>query len=84
VGRRYLQDYFASGAFEDEAGFALDPKRVHVFLCGNPTMIGAPLRGRTANNRSPKPKGMVEVLEQRGFMVDDANQQGNIHYEKYW
>src|SRR5690606_8327700 len=44
-GKRYLQDYFASGALEQDAGITLDPRSTHVYLCGNPQMIGAP-RGK--------------------------------------
>ncbi len=41
VGKRYLQDYFDSGDFERDSGVALDPQHTHVYLCGNPAMIGA-------------------------------------------
>lgn len=83
AGKRYLQDYFASGDFERDTGLPLDPQQTHVFLCGNPAMIGAPLRGRT-DGRYPTPMGMVEILEHRGFLADEPGKPGNIHFEKYW
>ncbi|REJ92798.1 MAG: ferredoxin--NADP reductase [Planctomycetota bacterium] len=84
VGKRYLQDYFDSGDFEREAGFPLEPERTHVFLCGNPSMIGAPHRTRAGDDRYPTPRGMVEVLENRGFRIDERDRPGNLHFEKYW
>ena len=34
----------------------------------------------------PKPAGVVEILEQRGFQSDQpaAKIKGNIHFEEYW
>lgn len=85
VGKRYLQDYFESGDFEREAGFALSPENTHVFLCGGPEMIGVPKHTHDPAERYPEPKGMVEVLERRfGFVVDAPHEPGNIHFEKYW
>jgi ferredoxin--NADP+ reductase len=84
VGKRYLQEYFESGAFERDAGLTLDPGRMHVFLCGNPEMIGVPLRSEGGTWSYPQPKGMVQVLEQFGFRADFPRQPGNIHFEKYW
>jgi ferredoxin--NADP+ reductase len=84
TGKRYLQEYLESGDFERDAGLALDPKRVHVFLCGNPAMIGTPRRGANGAWQYPQPKGIVEVLEQRGFQADLPRQPGNVHFEKYW
>ncbi len=84
VGKRYLQDYLDSGDFEHEAGFALDSKTAHVFICGSPTMIGVPHHTHAPASRHPKPTGLVEVLERRGFCVDRPHEPGNIHFEKYW
>ena len=82
--KRYLQDYFDSGDFERETGLALNPESCQVFLCGNPAMIGAPIRSPHGTTPSPTPQGMVHALEQRGFTIDEAKQAGNIHFEKYW
>jgi ferredoxin--NADP+ reductase len=84
VGKRYLQDYFESGTFEHESGVPLDPRRTHVFLCGNPAMIGAPWLDAHGGQFFPTPMGMIEVLSRRGFCPDEKSQPGNIHYEKYW
>ena len=34
----------------------------------------------------PQPAGVVEILERRGFQVDQhaAKIKGNIHFEEYW
>ncbi len=84
VGKRYLQDYFASGAFAIETGISLDPGNTHVFLCGNSDMIGVPVHSQESGRRYPRPQGMVEILESRGFQVDRPHDRGNIHFEKYW
>lgn len=84
VGKRYLQDYFASGNFAEEAEIDLDPARTHVFLCGNPRMIGAPRPESEGASRYPSPQGMVETLEAMGFKADQRDVPGNVHYEKYW
>jgi ferredoxin--NADP+ reductase len=83
VGKCYLQDYFASGRLEESCALTLDPARTHVFLCGNPTMIGAPQHAH-ALRFYPRPTGMVEILEARGFRLDEPHHAGNIHLEKYW
>lgn len=88
VGHKvYIQDLIASGELEEHLGQPLDPARTHVFLCGNPKMIGVPQKDRATGQRVyPKPTGVVEVLEQRGFQADQANIKfkGNIHFEEYW
>jgi ferredoxin--NADP+ reductase len=84
VGKRYLQDYVANGDFERETGIDLSRDGVHVFLCGNPAMIGVPRQTHDSAQRYPQPTGMVEVLEVRGLRVDQPHEPGNIHFEKYW
>jgi ferredoxin--NADP+ reductase len=84
VGKRYLQNYFASGDLERDTGLDLSQPDVHIFLCGNPAMIGAPLRTYDPTNRYPRPIGMVELLEKRGLRLDQPHEPGNIHFEKYW
>jgi len=83
VGKRYLQDYVASGDFEREADFLLAPTGTHVFLCGSPDMIGAPQHAHDVP-ADVAPQGMVAALEARGFRVDYPGQPGNVHFEKYW
>ena len=84
VGKKYLQEYFECGDFADNAGFQLSPRNCQVFLCGSPDMIGVPRHSHDPASRYPKPKGMVEVLEQQGFQVDEPHKPGNVHFEKYW
>ncbi|QJX00370.1 ferredoxin--NADP reductase [Frigoriglobus tundricola] len=83
----YIQDLIASGELEEALGAPLDPARTHVFLCGNPKMIGVPLRDRdTGTVIYPTPLGVIEVLEGRGFKSDvaAARVRGNVHFEEYW
>jgi ferredoxin--NADP+ reductase len=83
AGKSHLQDLFASGRIEQIGGTSLDPARTHVFLCGNPAMIGAPQHAH-ALRFYPRPTGMVEILEGRGFRLDEPGRPGNLHVEKYW
>jgi ferredoxin--NADP+ reductase len=84
IGKRYVQSYLESGQLEQESGVQFQPANSHVFLCGNPQMIGVPHHTHDPVKRYPVPRGMVEVLEQRGFAVDQPHEPGNIHFEKYW
>ncbi len=83
----YVQDLISSGELEERLGAPLDPATTHVYLCGNPKMIGVPVRDRDTGAMSyPQPVGAVEVLEGRGFKADVAATKfkGNIHFEEYW
>lgn len=84
VGKRYIQQYFASEDLEEDAGFEFEPASTHVFLCGSPSMIGVPLHTHNESTRYPTPTGMVELLEKRGFEIDRPSEPGNVHFEKYW
>jgi ferredoxin--NADP+ reductase len=88
VGRKvYIQDLITSGQLETALGQPLNPKQTHVYLCGNPNMIGVPTKDRETGKRVyPKPLGVIEILEQRGFQVDQPQMKlkGNIHFEEYW
>jgi ferredoxin--NADP+ reductase len=83
----YIQDLIASGELAQVLGGPLDPAATHVFLCGNPKMIGVPARHKeTGTVTYPSPTGVIELLEGRGFKADVAalKQKGNIHFEEYW
>jgi ferredoxin/flavodoxin---NADP+ reductase len=83
----YVQDLITSGQLEEKLGQPLDPARTHVFLCGNPKMIGVPYKDRTTGALTyPQPLGVIEILERRGFQTDQpqAKMKGNIHFEEYW
>jgi ferredoxin--NADP+ reductase len=83
----YIQDSIVSGELEERLGAPLDPATTHVFLCGNPKMIGVPQRNRdTGAITYPQPPGVIEILEGRGFKADISaiKFKGNIHFEEYW
>jgi ferredoxin--NADP+ reductase len=86
-GKVYIQDLLTSGLLEETLGQKLDPERTHVFLCGNPKMIGVPEKNRETGERVyPRPTGVIELLERRGLRSDlpQLKIKGNIHYEEYW
>jgi len=83
----YIQDLITSGQLEEHLGAPLSPDHTHVFLCGNPNMIGVPIKDPATGQRTyPKPTGVIEILERRGFRADQpqAKIRGNIHFEEYW
>lgn len=83
----YIQDLITSGQLEERLGNPLDPPKTHVFLCGNPKMIGVPARDKATGERVyPQPLGVIEILEKRGFQTDQPQIKfkGNIHFEEYW
>jgi ferredoxin--NADP+ reductase len=82
VPKRYIQDLLQDGDFA-LMGIDLDPASTHVFLCGNPAMIGIP-EDDDSTAVFPEPVGVVELLTGRGFTLDARRQTGNIHVEEYW
>jgi ferredoxin--NADP+ reductase len=83
----YIQDVIANGELEAHLGVPLDPANTHVFLCGNPKMIGVPVKDKATGERTyPQPTGVIEILERRGFVADNtaAKVKGNVHFEEYW
>ena len=83
VPKRYIQEMIESGELEEALGATLDPTNTHVYMCGNPSMIGAPelLDGLEVLPETP---GAVGLLLQRGFQIDARKVPGNIHFETYW
>jgi ferredoxin--NADP+ reductase len=83
VERAYVQDVLRSDLLAERFGFALDPARTHVYLCGNPAMIGLP-EWTEDGPRFPQPEGVCELLVARGFTLDRRDHLGTIHVEEYW
>jgi ferredoxin--NADP+ reductase len=83
----YIQDLIDSGELERHLGRDLDPGTTHVFLCGNPAMIGVPEWDRATGTKTyPQPPGVIELLSRRGFVADHAatKTKGQVHFEEYW
>ena len=84
VPKRYIQDLITDDVFGKELGLVLDPENTHVFLCGNPSMIGLP-EGKDGEEKTfPETVGVVQLMTERGFTLDQRRSPGNIHYEEYW
>ena len=50
-------------------------------------MIGTPIKDKVTGARTyPTPVGVIELLEKRGFRIDEhqLKMPGNIHFEEYW
>lgn len=83
VPKRYIQDLIRDDVFAEQFGVKLDPSRTHVFLCGNPAMIGLPEEVDGVLSY-PEVTGVAELLVERGFTLDHRTRRGNIHFEEYW
>lgn len=83
VPKRYIQDLLSDRTVERELRSPLDPNAVHVFLCGNPSMIGLPVWDEDEPT-FPDRCGVAEVLHGLGFVLDRRGIDGNVHYEEYW
>lgn len=84
-GRKvYIQDLLLSGEIETALGEPIDPANTHVFLCGNPSMIGIPEWDEDDNIIFPDVVGVCQILHERGFTIDRHKHPGNVHYEEYW
>lgn len=83
VPKRYIQETIESGELEEVLGATLDPKNTHVYMCGNPSMIGAPDHVDGVEVL-PKSQGAVGLLLERGFKIDARKEPGNVHFETYW
>ena len=79
----YIQDLVRNGKIEELLGSPLDPDDTHVFLCGNPSMIGLP-KWEDDTPTVPEPEGVCQLLHERGFTIDHLKTKGNVHYEEYW
>lgn len=81
VGKQYLQTMFTSGRLAELAEDALSPSNTHVYLCGNPDMIGYVPPGAD----TPENPGMLPLLRSAGFRDDvDEHKAGTVRFEKYW
>lgn len=79
----YAQDLIQQGLLEKKTGVKLNADNTHVYLCGNPSMIGRP-EVKEGQKIYPTPPGLIEILENKGFTVATPTQTGNIHFEAYW
>ncbi|QDS91325.1 Ferredoxin--NADP reductase [Roseimaritima multifibrata] len=81
VGKQYIQDLYQSGELATICQTELTPATTHVFLCGNPAMIGY-----TPPGAPPlKAPGMLQILQDAGFVHNDEPAGvGHIRFEKYW
>jgi ferredoxin--NADP+ reductase len=79
----YIQDLLRSDGFAEALGGPPDPDNLHIFLCGNPAMIGLP-EWESETPTYPREEGAAEILASLGFIIDRRGVAGNVHYEEYW
>jgi ferredoxin--NADP+ reductase len=79
----HIQDFISSGTIDGVSGGRFDPADAHVYVCGNPAMVGAPTwKGTTPV--FPDDPGVAEMLVDRGFTLDRLGAIGNVHTEVFW
>jgi ferredoxin/flavodoxin---NADP+ reductase len=79
VGKQYIQQWYTSGRLAELADDPLSPSNTHVFLCGNPAMIGIARSGEPP----AEPLGMLPLLVKDGFTNEEPGP-GHVRFEKYW
>lgn len=84
IPKLYIQDVIRHRLLEQRFGVELDPDRTHVYLCGNPAMIGLPEWGEDGRPIFPETEGACQLLVEAGFSLDRRGAPGNVHYEEYW
>jgi ferredoxin--NADP+ reductase len=67
----------------DMIGFSLEPESSHVFLCGDPAMIGAPKK-RGGWEIEEQESSLIRLLNDNRFVTETKFQEGNITFETYW
>ncbi len=82
--KKYIQDLVVEGTVESLLGAPLDPATTHVFICGNPAMIGLPQWEEDGSLTFPPALGVAQILHERGFTLDFRRDKGNVHYEEFW
>lgn len=80
--KRYIQDAISDGTFAELTG-GLDPATTHVYMCGNPAMLGIPTWDEDTPT-FPESVGSAQLLHERGFTLDRRGTVGNVHFEAYW
>lgn len=83
ISKRYVQDFITTGELAELLPSRLDPRTTHVYLCGNPAMIGPP-EWQDSTPVFEDPTSAVAVLADLGFMPDRRRRPGNVHFEEYW
>ena len=91
VGRGRIKCTFRilspAAELEERLGQPLDPAATHVFLCGNPKMIGVPEKDRETGERVyPTAAGRDRTpgAPRLPGRTSRSKFKGNIHYEEYW
>lgn len=64
---RFIEDIWKDKVIDTKMGLRPKPEDSHIFLCGNPRMIGA----------------MEEILDSEGFKVHKRKEPGQIHIEEF-
>ncbi len=64
-------------------GWALDPQNTHVYLCGDPKLIGAPVKLGAWQYEYPD-YGLMRLLQKFNFQPATRFQPGNVSHESYW
>ncbi len=66
-----------------QIGFRLESYSTLVMLCGDPIMIGAPIKKGSWNYVIPD-YGLINILKQNSFELTTRFKEGNIIFESYW
>lgn len=68
---------------ESFLGFHLSPQTSHVFIAGDPSLIGAPKKKGAWASELPN-HGLINILTNHQFSIRTKFSEGTIEYESYW
>ena len=83
--KTYIQDFFSNEDLRHQNKITITDD-THVFLCGNPKMIGIPKKDRDTDRYIfPEDLGLIQILMTNfNLSLSKGKVIGNIHFEKYW
>ncbi len=80
----FLEQCLRDSRFSQEAmGWEVNAKNTHIYLCGDPRMIGAPLKLGGWKYEYPD-YGLMRLLQKFKFQPSTRFQLGNVSFESYW
>ena len=80
----FIKNFLENNIFETQkVGFEFDKENILLFICGDPILIGAPLKKGSWNYIYPD-YGLINILKAFSLEVKTRFKKGQILYESYW
>ena len=81
---KFFDDYLINkNETASQIGFKFNKENILIMLCGDPKMIGAPIKKGGWEYEYPD-SGLIKSFEKFGLELSTRFKKGNIVYESYW